>query len=1024
MEKGKSWEKNLVMRNISKQWPRFILGVLVLLFGILFFTNADVVSGFFLYICVYIFGIFFFIPGVLLLLWGIYLIYTTFSSFRLFKKREPSSVKTKKGTKILNWSMVALFFFSIAVLISSGINNILNDSGNPNLYIGNMTQFYGDVNHMQTIAPLSDAGKNTFHVQNLSNLSNVGAGIIPLFFVALGNNFGMNVIGTRVIFGILLILALATLLRYPVIAIYHTVIQIKTERKALKAKAPKVNANQAMVFREIETKKVEKQESEEERPASNYHSVDEETDVREEEMTKPIYAPIVQKAKATSMRTPSNHVIDVKVESVDSEPVTEEPIQQEEIQEEEEAIDHTISEKEEVPAVEEEKPENEGEKEEPLAEQPVVSQQEETPVTPEIVEQEKGEEPSTPLEEEPEEPISPAKPVGKNVEAKESTPVSHISMEEPEEPIEPILEDEKEDEKSIQEPVQPIEVETGQEQTPQPEVQFNQADQQEAQEELDKALHEAEEKKKSNEVVFKPKPEVHPEEEKVNEPIQEVPTEVVSKGEEKKAESSPLAPASADTEVNYVKPPLKLLKTYDNSEAEKELNENAELEGIKIANFFRVSDIDAVVAGYTIGASTTRFHIRLNPGSSMNSISKNMESLSVALNGNRSVRFVPVIEGHDYSGIEVGNKISMTVPYRDAYLQLMKEDRNAKIPCLFPLGKDISGDILTMDLCKLPHMLVAGSTGSGKTVFVHSLIMSIIMRATPSQVKFILIDPKRVEFANYTDMPHLYCPIIIEPKQAIEALRLLTEEMTRRYDLLRGAKVTSYTDYLKWASGRKNAEKFPRIVCIIDEFADLMSTAKDAEVYVSRLAAMARACGIHLVVATQRPSTKVITGDIKNNIPARIALLVTSQIDSRVILDEVGAESLLGKGDLLARIPGKKSLIRAQSPYVTSEEIQSVVEYLKQRMHPVYNRKFMDLDAKDAADDTQGEEGRKNIIAKAKTYPIYEEVKNEVLNSGYTSPSYICRKFEIDFDEASLFLDAMEAEGLLAVTNSGKRVVK
>lgn len=1008
-------------KSFKQSIPRFVLGLFLLLFGILCFTNADYVSSFFLYVFVYLFGVFFFVPGVILIGLGAYFIFTSFTGYRYLGMRKDKQF-IKRKSNILDLSMVLVILFSIAILISCGINNVTTSSGEMNLYVTNCTQFYNDANHMQTIAPLSDSGNVTFYVSNLRNLSNVGGGIIPVFIVALGNQIGLNVIGTTVIFSLLMVLSICTLLRHPVIAIYRTIAKIKIERKSLKSKAPDYVANDS-TLREKEDINPDEIVSENEGTiptSSPKRNTYESNEVKNNEQgylkdinDAPIYSSIVESNDDKSIQ------INEEAEAIDNNfyEVTDEEEENglEEVQTNKQVIKEEIKQepihelKEEVKAssikqnysfIQEEPKEDKIEKEEPKG---AFSQNNETndTINDDVIHN------------------SHYQGLIKEVEDDEKEEDTYQAFSNSSNFSNVIANDGSNDLSNDDELEDYEEYEINEQVS---------EEQQDADDELERALQDRASAKKNNEVVFNEEEsiqEVDDEEFDTNDDMQieNNETEEIDNQDTSENEGIELQLANSPT-LNYVKPPLKLLVSYDNSAVNEKLAQDADLESVKIGNFFRVSEIDAKVVGYTIGASTTRFHVRLAPGASMNSISSKLDNLSVALNGNHSVRFVPVIEGHDYSGIEVGNQETMVVPYRDCYLELMEKDRNVKEPCLFPLGKDISGDIMTFNLCKLPHMLVAGSTGSGKTVFIHSLIVSMIMRATPNQVKFILIDPKRVEFTFYSDMPHLYCPIIDEPKKAIEALRLLVSEMERRYELLRSVKVNSYDDYMKWASGKKNAEKFPRIVCIIDEFADLMTTAKEAEIYVARLAAMARACGIHLVVATQRPSTKVITGDIKNNIPGRIALLVSSQIDSRVILDETGAESLLGRGDLLARIPGKKALIRAQSPYVSDEEIKEVVEYLKARIKPVYDKKFLTLDATDASDDTQGEEGRKNIVAKAKELPFYETIKNEVIATGRVSIGYLCKKFGISFDNAELIVDALEIEGFIVTVNNGKKVVR
>lgn len=506
------------------------------------------------------------------------------------------------------------------------------------------------------------------------------------------------------------------------------------------------------------------------------------------------------------------------------------------------------------------------------------------------------------------------------------------------------------------------------------------------------------------------------------------PDPVAIEPDSQKAETPAKSPEAEEKPTkagSYIKPSVTILKDCDNTDAREQIDQEAGRFGAIIMNFLQENEIPANYDGYESGASVTRYRLRWKPKAKTTTITNNqIQTLSIKLGGKTSVRFVPLIEGRDYSAIEVPNPVSMTVPFRDAYLEMMREDRACLKSTLFPIGQDLNQQLICVELEKMPHLLVAGSTNSGKTVFIHSLICGMIMRTLPSDLKFILIDPKHVEFNMYEDMPHLFCPVVTESEAAVEVLRLLVDEMERRYSIFQKCKIANLAGYRSYCRGRSRAERLPIIVVIIDEFADLMMSSKgEASDYVARLAAKARACGIHLVVATQRPSTSVITGDIKNNIPARIGLLVPSGIDSRVILDEPGAEQLTGRGDLLARIPGKKTLSRCQSPYISNEEIIELVDYLRSQAQPVYDPKFVEAISTPAADDTQGAAGRKNILEAALRDPEYLGVRDEVLRTGQASANYLHRHFNISANQARNYLDAMEAEGLVETLKNGVRVV-
>lgn len=405
-------------------------------------------------------------------------------------------------------------------------------------------------------------------------------------------------------------------------------------------------------------------------------------------------------------------------------------------------------------------------------------------------------------------------------------------------------------------------------------------------------------------------------------------------------------------EINfYPLPPISLLEDHIEYGKYEINNKSCYAKQEKINQFFNDYKIDARVESYTIGPSVTRFNIRTSPGVKISTMANRVEELQMYLRGDKSVRVETVVEGRDTSGIEVGNAEPMTVPFKSVYNKLSQINDTMTIA----LGTNIDGEIVTCKLDDLPHLLVAGTTGSGKSVFIHSIIMSLIMRNYPHQLRLILIDPKKVEFTKYQNIPHLYCRIVDDIVQATAILGELVSEMERRYTLLSTNACVNLKEYRKKREENPNLLDLPNIVCIIDEFADLMSQdSDDVELSVQRLAQKARACGIYLIIATQRPSVKVITGDIKANIPARVALSVSSQIDSRTILDEIGAETLVGKGDLLARIPGHKSLIRVQSPYVSNDEITRITTYLtKFGGLPRFDQRFNRIQILEANEETE-----------------------------------------------------------------------
>jgi len=326
------------------------------------------------------------------------------------------------------------------------------------------------------------------------------------------------------------------------------------------------------------------------------------------------------------------------------------------------------------------------------------------------------------------------------------------------------------------------------------------------------------------------------------------------------------------------------------------------------------------------------------------------------------------------------------------------------------LGKDIVGKPFITDLKRLPHLLIAGTTGSGKSVGINAMILSLLYRNDPDQLKLVLIDPKMLEFSIYNDIPHLLTPVITEAKKAISALSNLVSEMERRYKLMAENKVKNidnFNDKMK----REYGEMMPYIVIVIDELADLMMTGgKDVEYSIARLAQMARAAGIHLVVATQRPSVDVVTGLIKANLPSRLSYRVGQRIDSKVILDGMGAESLLGRGDALFTPPGSTGLIRLHAPWNTEVEVEKIVEYLKAQREPNYDESYLMISGGDSVDMTTAE----SIELDA----LYPQAKDIVLEEKKTSISYLQRKLQIGYNRSANIIDQLEKNGILSPPNN------
>jgi len=421
--------------------------------------------------------------------------------------------------------------------------------------------------------------------------------------------------------------------------------------------------------------------------------------------------------------------------------------------------------------------------------------------------------------------------------------------------------------------------------------------------------------------------------------------------------------------------------------------------------------IEAEVTGIRKGPVITMFEILPAPGVKLSKIVALQDNIALRLAAS-SVRIVAPIPGKHAVGIEVPNKERAIVSFKELIDTDQPAFRKQAVPVV--LGKDITGEAQIIDLAKTPHLLIAGSTGSGKSVCVNSLILSILFKRSPQEVRMILIDPKIVELKLYNDIPHLLTPVITEPKKAFQALQYCLCEMERRYALLDGMGVREITSYNKRIVERNIAtEKLPYIVVIIDEFADLMATTgKELEATVARLAAMSRAVGIHLVLATQRPSIDVITGLIKANIPSRVAFMVASKMDSRIIIDQVGAEKLLGKGDMLYASATDPFPVRIQGTFVSDNEVENVVDFVKQYGEPDY------IDDEIFVDEEDSDMGP-SLFSEGDD-PLYDQAVEIVMQAGKASASYIQRRLKIGYNRAARLVEEMEEKGIVGPANGSK----
>ena len=478
-----------------------------------------------------------------------------------------------------------------------------------------------------------------------------------------------------------------------------------------------------------------------------------------------------------------------------------------------------------------------------------------------------------------------------------------------------------------------------------------------------------------------------------------------------------MAPAAAQPEKKYVFPPVDLLKAGSGKKSantESQLRETAN----KLQQTLKTFGVNVTVTNISCGPAVTRYEIQPEMGVKVSKIVGLADDIKLNLAA-ADIRIEAPIPGKAAVGIEVPNKENVTVAFRD--LIESKEFKESKSKISFAVGKDIAGKTKVTDIAKMPHLLIAGATGSGKSVCINTIIMSILYKADPSEVKLLMIDPKVVELSVYNGIPHLMIPVVTDPKKASGALHWAVAEMTDRYEKFAQANVREINGYnakvdsIEVPEGQERPQKMPQIVIIVDELADLMMVASnDVEEAICRLAQLARAAGIHLVIATQRPSVNVITGLIKANMPSRIAFAVTSGVDSRTILDMNGAEKLLGKGDMLFNPQGAPKPIRVQGAFVSDEEVSEVVEYIKehngdaqyndsvqQKMESLQSSgsNSVSISDSDAADD-----GRDAYFVDAARIIVDKEK---------ASIGMLQRYLKVGFNRAARIMDQLEEAGIV-----------
>jgi len=473
----------------------------------------------------------------------------------------------------------------------------------------------------------------------------------------------------------------------------------------------------------------------------------------------------------------------------------------------------------------------------------------------------------------------------------------------------------------------------------------------------------------------------------------------------------------------YVKPPVTLLNLNKNkgkvNSTEYIANNTKTLERV-----FQDFGMRAKVIEVHVGPAVTQYEMDLERGTKVNKVLSISREIALALAA-KEVRIEAPIPGKNTVGVEIPNQSIMPVTMREIMEAMRLEKKLENSVLAAPLGRDIMGNVKYVEINKTPHMLVAGATGSGKSVCINNIIVSILMRATPDEVKMVLVDPKKVEFNVYEGIPHLLMPVVTDPKKASAALQRIVVEMDDRYETFKNSgtkNIQTYNEYIE-KELKKNPncglKKMPFILVIIDELADLMLVAaKEVEESIMRITQLARAAGIHLIVATQRPSTDIITGVVKSNIPTRVSFAVSSSIDSRTILDMVGAEKLLGKGDMLYKPMDDNTPTRIQGSFVSDDEIKRVVDFVSERCHgPKYSDKFTNLDSPVEGGSTSlGNSGGGNEQKDV----LYDEILNYAIRMGQISASLIQRKYSIGYNRAARIMDMFEEKGIVGPAKGSK----
>ena len=477
---------------------------------------------------------------------------------------------------------------------------------------------------------------------------------------------------------------------------------------------------------------------------------------------------------------------------------------------------------------------------------------------------------------------------------------------------------------------------------------------------------------------------------------------------------------------SYRLPSLDILNKPKNKTGE----DNTAIEGniSKLENVLKSFGVIAKVVEVHVGPTVSQYELEIASGTRVNKITTLSREIALALS-KKDVRIEAPIPGKSTVGIEFANDNPNAVSFYEIMdSKVMRQSPDKRL--MVPLGKSIMGDIGVCEINKMPHLLIAGTTGSGKSVCVNGIICSILMRAKPDEVKLAMVDPKVVELSCYNGIPHLMCPVVSDPKEASILLKKMVNEMEKRYHMFASTgtkQIEGYNEYVRRhnkAHPEEQLDKMPYIVVLIDELSDLMMVAaKEVEDSILRITQKARAAGIHLIVATQRPSTEVITGLIKANIPSRISFAVGSGIDSRTILDQTGAEKLLGKGDMLYLPIGMNSPIRIQGSFIHDNEIQKIIDFVKNQQEASYDSAFTNLE--EEKHEEVSEKSEAAMAREASDDALYNEVVDFVVRSGKASASLLQRKFKIGYNKAATMIDELEEKGIIgpATGNSKPREV-